>query len=310
MPNPIAVFGSLNADLVIGIARPPKPGETISGTDLEQFPGGKGANQAYAAARLGGSVSMIGQVGDDQFGRFLIESQRDAGVETSSIGVVDGASGVAMINVLPGGENMIVTATGANGTVTADLARARLAALQEGSFLLCELQVALEAVAAALETAKQAGATTILDPAPARRLPPEMLVNVDVLTPNQTEAATLLEESREVEDFDEAAEAGQLLRRLGPGVVIMKLGRLGCLIADERGSRPVAGFTVEAVDTTAAGDTFNGALAVTLAEGRDIDEAARFANAAAALSVTAPGAQSSAPSRQQVEDFLNRAPRG
>lgn len=304
MPKPIIVFGSLNADLVIGIDRPPKPGETISGTDLEQFPGGKGANQAYAAARLGGSVSMIGQVGDDHFGRFLIDSQREAGVDTSSIGIVKGQSGVAMINVLPGGENLIVTAPGANGTVTADLARARLGAIQAGTFLLCELQVALEAVAAALETAKQAGATTILDPAPARPLPPEVLANVDILTPNQTEAATLLGESREVEEFDEAAEAAQRLRRLGPPIVIMKLGRLGCLIADDLGSRPVAGFLVEAVDTTAAGDTFNGALAVALAEGRDIDEAARFANAAAALSVTAPGAQSSAPVRRQVEDLL------
>ena len=193
MSNPIVVFGSLNADLVIGIERPPKPGETVSGSDLEQFPGGKGANQAYAAARVGGRVSMIGQVGDDQFGQFLIENQRRAGVDTSSIGVVEGASGVAMINVLPSGENLIVTAPGANGTMTADLAAARLDALEKGTFLLCELQVALEAVAAALETGKQAGATTILDPAPARRLPREILANVDLLTPNQTEAATLRE---------------------------------------------------------------------------------------------------------------------
>ena len=308
MPNTIVVFGSLNADLVIGVERVPKPGETIAGSDLELFPGGKGANQACAAARLGGSVSMIGQVGDDQFGQFLIESQRQADVDTSSIGVSTGASGVAMITVLPEGENTIVISPGANGTVTADLARVKLAGLREWSYLLCQLEVPIEAVAAALETAKHAGATTIVDPAPAQELPAEILANVDVLTPNQTEAATLLGDPHEVENFTEAGEAAQRLRSRGPATVIMKLGRLGCLIADHKGSRPVAGFTVEAIDTTAASDTFNGALAVGLAEGGDVDESARFANAAAALSVTVPGAQSSAPSRAQVEEFLRSAP--
>ncbi len=299
----IYVVGSLNADYVIAVERVPRVGETLSGGDLAVYPGGKGANQAAAAARLGAAVRMIGQIGDDASGRFLLDSQTAAGVDVSGIGESPGASGCALICVLPDGRNSIVVSAAANARLTPRAVRERLAELRRGDFVLCQLETPLETAAAALRAARDAGAKTILDPAPARALAADILRGVDILTPNETECAVLLGAPPPA-DAAQAAAAATGLRALGPAAVILKLGERGCLIADERAPRVIEPFRVEAVDTTAAGDTFNAALAARLDAGDDIDAAARWANAAAAVSVTRQGAQTSAPSRAEVEKLL------
>ncbi len=302
----IVVIGSLNADLVQSVDRLPKAGETIIGGNLDTFAGGKGANQAYAAGRMGARVSMIGQVGRDGLATFLLESLRAAGVNTESVGVSDSPTGAAVIFVLPDGENLIVIAPGANATATPAVAAERLSILKEGAYLLAQLEIPIESVEKSLTVAKARGATTILDPAPARSLSPELLRQVDFLTPNETEIATLLGEAAFSVDDDSAMElaAGRLLG-LGPKTVVLKLGARGCLIAGVHGGHRVPGFKVDAVDTTAAGDVFNAAFAAALAESLTVPLAARFANAAAALSVTRPGAQNSVPSRAEVDQFLS-----
>ncbi len=304
----ITVIGSLNADLVQSVDRLPAAGETILGGGLQVFSGGKGANQAFAAGRMGARVSMIGQLGNDSLAPLLLASLRAAGVNTEAVGKAGASTGAAVILVLPGGENVIVISPGANATVTPELASDRLRALGEGSYLLSQLEIPIESVEQALAAAKARNATTILDPAPARPLSSGLLGNVDFLTPNETETATLLGDPNLSPDADAdlATAAGQLLD-LGPRAVVLKLGSRGCMVATREGSFRTPGFKVPAVDTTAAGDVFNGAFATALAEGRAVREAARFANAAAALSTTRPGAQASVPSRPQVDRFLSEA---
>lgn len=296
----IYVVGSLNADYAVSVERVPRVGETLPGGDPAVYPGGKGANQAVAAARLGAEVRMIGQVGADAAGRFLLDSQRAAGVDVSGVGESPGASGSALICVLPDGGNAIVVSPAANSLLTPRGVRERLAGLRRGDFVLCQLETPLETAAEALRLAAAAGARAILDPAPARALPADVLRNAAILTPNETEAAALLETAPPADEA-QAAAAAKALRALGPAAVILKLGERGCLIADGGGARQIEPFLVEAVDTTAAGDTFNAALAVRLAEGAALDDAARWANAAAAVSVTRKGAQTSAPARAEVE---------
>ena len=308
MSNPpdIVVFGSLNADLVQTVDRLPKLGETLAGGDLKTFTGGKGANQACAASRMGGRVAMVGQVGNDRFGLFLLDSLQSAGVDTELVGKSNRPTGTAVILVLPDGENVIVISAGANAAVTARLAESRLAGLKPRSLLLCQLETSLESVERALALAKAKGAKTILDPAPARQLPPELLHTVDFLTPNENEALMLLGQSPAPFGSDAQAEAvAKQLLALGPRAVVLKLGSRGCLVTTQDRCQRVPGFKVTAVDTTAAGDTFNGAFAAALSEGRLAIGAARFANAAAALSVTKPGAQDSIPSRKEVDEFLS-----
>ena len=302
----IVVIGSLNADLVQNVDRLPRPGETIVGGNLQTFSGGKGANQAFAAGRMGARVSMIGQVGNDGLASLLVQSLQSAGVHTGSVGEADLSTGAAVILVLPDGENLIVISPGANATVTPALAAQRLSGLREGSYLLSQLEIPIESVQESMAVARARGAVTILDPAPARELPPELLRNVDFLTPNETETLTLLGEPGFQMDVDSDLErAARKILALGPRSVILKLGARGCMIATVNGSHRVPGFEVSAIDTTAAGDVFNGAFATALAEGRTVPDAARFANAAGALSVTRPGAQNSVPSRQEVERFLS-----
>ncbi len=299
----IFVLGSLNADLVIEVARPPRRGETLSGGELQAHPGGKGANQAVAAAKLGGRVLMAGALGSDGYGDLLLESQRSAGVDTTHIERSHSPSGVAVITVFPDGENSIVISPGANATLTPKFARAALADITKSDYLLCQLESPLETVDAALRQARSAGATTILDPAPARDLPRSILSRVDILTPNEIEAATLLGEKKL---RDPEATALDLLT-LGPKTVILKLGSKGSLTVTKTGTRlRTPAFHVDVVDSTAAGDTFNAALAVALSEGQGLAEAGRFANAAAALSVTKPGAQPSAPTRAELDEFVSQ----
>lgn len=304
----IVVIGSLNADLVQKVERLPKPGETIAGGSLETFSGGKGANQAVAAGQMGARASMIGQVGDDSLSQILRESLQAAGVDQTAVGVSNTSTGSAIILVFPDGENVIVIAPGANATVTPEVAAERLRGLEQGAFLLSQLEIPIQSVERSLEVAKARGATTILDPAPARELPGDLLRHVDYLTPNETESATLLgDPGLDMEDGPAMERAAERILALGPQAVVLKLGARGCLIASAEGFHRVPGFKVDAVDTTAAGDVFNGAFATALAEGQAVPLAARFANAAAALSVTRPGAQDSVPSREAVDRFLRAA---
>lgn len=304
----IVVVGSANMDLVLHVERHPRPGETMTGGDLALFPGGKGANQACAAGKLGRAVWMIAQVGADPFGAALIASLQQAGVNTDHVGTAGRPTGCACIYVLPGGENSIVVSPGANATLDPGTAVSRLDAVGPPSFLLSQLEIPLETVEAVLATAKSRGTTTILDPAPARALPQSLLRLVDFLTPNQSEAATLLgNPSWLIRDFSDAEEAADRLLALTRSTVVMKLGALGCLVASSQSNARVQGFQVAVVDSTAAGDAFNGAFAVALAEGRPVLEAAVFANASAAISVTRQGAQTSLPGRNEVNQFLRPA---
>lgn len=304
----IIVIGSLNADLVQNVDRLPEPGETLVGGNLETFSGGKGANQACAAGRMGARVRMIGQLGNDGLASLLLESLESAGVGTASIGTADMSTGAAVILVLPDGENLIIISPGANATVTVELATERLSTLHEGSYLLSQLEIPIESVQESLAIGKARGATTILDPAPARHLSSDLLRLVDFLTPNETETATLLnKQGLTMDSVSEMERAATDLLAMGPRSVVLKLGARGCMIADCQGCVHVPGFSVSAVDTTAAGDVFNGAFATALAEGQAVLPAARLANAAAALSVTRPGAQISVPSREEAARFLAEA---
>lgn len=309
-PAAIYVIGSLNADLVQSVPRLPRLGETITGGDLKMFTGGKGANQAYAAARMGACVSMIGEVGSDSLGTQLIESLQSAGVDTTHVGVSQGATGAATIFVLPNGENSIVVSPGANAELSVEKVSARLGAMNPGSYALLQLEIPTATVAESLTLAKGRGATTILDPAPAQRFDPDLLRDVDFLTPNETEALHILERGADkIENEMDTRDVAERIRALGVSTVVLTLGSRGCYVlgcAAGAGGRAIAGYEVDAVDTTAAGDTFNGAFACKLAEGSDAIEAARFANAAAAISVTRPGAQNSVPTRAEVDAFLIR----
>ncbi len=304
----IVVVGSLNADLVQRVERIPHPGETVLGGDLQVISGGKGGNQAFAAGQLGGAAYMIGNVGSDQFAPVLLDSLQSANVDTRLVERIGGNSGTACILVLPSGENLIVISPGANGRLTGEQVRVRLQPLlqdaSDGALVLCQLEIPLEATVAALQTAREFGATTILDPAPAQPLDRTVLSLVDYLTPNQTEAGTLLGSHAPIETVEEAKAAGEQLLQLGPANVLVKLGSLGCLFASADQCEHVPGFAVEVRDTTAAGDTFNGALAVASSEGLAIADAISFANAAAAISVTRSGAQSSIPNRSETDAFL------
>jgi ribokinase len=306
----ILVIGSANMDLVLSVDRLARAGETIRGGDLALFAGGKGANQACAAAKLGGRVAMVGQVRNDAFGARLIASLAEAGVDTTEIGISSRPTGCACIYVLPSGENSIVISPGANAEVLPENALPRLDRLSENSFLLSQLEIPAATVEPVFAKAKTIRATTILDPAPVRPLSPALLRNVDFLTPNQSEACALLSDNDlQIDDYAQAERAAVRLAGLGPAMVL-KLGRLGCFVAAGQVHSAVPGFEVPAVDTTAAGDVFNAAFAVALAEGKPLLEAARFANAAAAISVTRPGAQTSIPSRNEVDSFLACAPVG
>ena len=303
----ILVLGSLNIDLVQTLPRVPAPGETLQGGGLRIFPGGKGANQACAAAMLssgGGSVRMAGMVGNDVFADRLLGELHSAGVNAELVRQADTSSGSAVIFVLPNGENTIVISPGANGEVSPELAVEAVDTLQPGDLLLCQLEVPLAAVQAALQRAHERQIVTILDPAPACHLPDDLLSAVTILTPNQTEAALLMGTTVALDNATALEAAARSLRSRGARTVIIKMGGEGSLLFHDGQTIVTPAFPVAAVDTTAAGDTFNGALAVALAEGAAIRDAVRFASAAAALSVTKAGAIPSIPRRAGVEALL------
>jgi ribokinase len=301
MPAPIVVVGSLNMDFVAQVDSLPVPGETVLGSGFRTIPGGKGANQACAAGRLGGRVRMVGRVGDDVFGGQLRESLQNSGVDVGAVRSTDATpSGVALIFVDARGENQIVVAAGANGCLTPSDVETALAGA-DGGYLLIQLETPLDTVASAAALGKRHGLTVILDPAPARALPAAILECVDILTPNESEALILLGRREAAMSLEQAPEVARALRDLGVGMAILKLGENGAFLSSASAHGHFAAPRVDAVDATAAGDTFNGALAVALAEGRSVDDAITFANTAAALSVTRFGAQASIPSRADVD---------
>jgi ribokinase len=308
MPPIITVLGSLNMDFVVRVDELPAPGVTTMGKDFQMIPGGKGANQACAVGRIGAKTVqgyMIGRVGADVFGDRLKASLSTAGVDVSAVYTTkEQPTGVALIWVDRKGQNAIVVAPGANYAIETSEVSGHRAVFQGARYALFQLEVPLPVVAAGLSAARQMGARTILDPAPAQTLSPDLLANVDILTPNEQEACLLLGRPVGRIGEDEYRRAAGALRGLGVRSVILKLGSRGALYfdGDVEILQPV--FEVDAVDATAAGDIFNGALAVTLAEGKPMQLALRFAAAAAAISVTRVGAQSSVPLRSEVEEFL------
>ena len=303
MSDKIVVIGSLNMDLVGCASRIPVVGETITGHTFFSEPGGKGANQAYAAARLGGSVSMLGRVGSDDFGRTMRANLEQAGCGVAGLSGVNGASGIALIFVADDGHNSIVIVPGANDRFSPEDVEAAGQFLTGAAWVLLQLENPLPTVLAAAKAARRAGARVILDPAPARSLPDELFALADIITPNETEAAILAGLTPGPLAPEQALAIARKLQARQARTVIVKLGEQGCLLVNEK-SQLIPAPRVKAVDTTAAGDEFNAALAVGLSEGLDLPAACRFANAAAALSVTRLGAQASAPTRAELDAFL------
>jgi ribokinase len=314
MREAITVIGSLNMDFCVSVARLPASGETVIGREFRMVPGGKGANQACAAAKLalpGTAVRMAGCTGYDLFADHLRASLSAAGVDTRYLRARRNVStGVALIEIDEAGQNSIVVAPGANENLTAADLEASRAAFDDAAFVLVQLETPIETVKAALGIARRAGARTMLDPAPAQHLPRAILEQVSILTPNESEACALLDRAADRIRVADAPEVTRAIRALGAAAVALKLGDAGCFYLDDIRAIYRPAFEVAAADTTAAGDTFNGALAVALTENRPIEAALEFANAAAAVAATRHGAQSSIPHRSEVEAFLRRAAGG
>lgn len=299
-----AVIGSINMDMVLSVSRFPAAGETLTGGNFQTVPGGKGANQAVALGRLGATVRMAGRVGDDAFGRRYLDHFRKNGVDVRAVDAVAGtATGVADILVNAAGENCIVIAPGANGLCDLEWLDRALEATADCEIFLLQLEIPLDTVAEAVRRLRKMGKTILLDPAPAVPLPEDVLAAVDFLTPNETELKAV------TAGLPEDAGIEERVRHLVGGsgrVVVHKRGADGAYIGTRDGIEHVPGFSVRAVDTTAAGDTFNAGLAAGLAMGWPLRDAVRLANAAGALAVTAYGAQEGMPSLEQAQALMAR----
>lgn len=300
--NKIVVLGSSNTDLVVRTPRMPLPGETILGGDFLIAAGGKGANQAVAVARLGTPVTFIAKLGTDMFGDTAVAHYAAEGIDTSTI-LRDAAapSGVALITVDDRGENCIVVAGGANNSLTVADVEAMRSHIEGAEYLLMQLEVPMETIERAAEIAHAAGVKVIVNPAPAAKLSDALLSRCYLLTPNETECGILT--GAEVTDAASAERAAEQLLTKGVQNVIVTLGSKGALYKSAAGTELIPAYSVRAVDTTAAGDTYNGALCVALSEGRDMRAAVEFATRASAISVTRAGAQPSLPTRAEVDDF-------
>ncbi|WP_150758615.1 ribokinase [Pseudomonas fluorescens] len=302
MPAKVVVIGSLNMDLVTRAPRLPKGGETLIGQSFTTVSGGKGANQAVAAARLGARVSMIGCVGNDAYGEALRGALLAEQIDCQAVSTVDGSSGVALIVVDDSSQNTIVIVPGANGALTAEAIDRFDSVIRAADVLICQLEVPDASVGHALKRGRELGKTVILNPAPASRpLPADWYASIDYLIPNESEASAL--SGLSVDSLDTAQAAATRLIALGAGKVIITLGAQGSLFADGQRFEHFPAPVVKAVDTTAAGDTFVGGFAAALAAGQDEVQAIRFGQVAAALSVTRAGAQPSIPALSDVQAF-------
>ena len=295
-------FGSINMDLVVRTPRFTKPGEALTGSDFYTAGGGKGANQSVAAGRLGVETRMFGRVGDDIFGKNLLKSLNSHNVITDGVTVDDRfPSGTALITVDDNAENMIIIIPGTNGAVSAEDVRKMDAHFESAKILLLQLEIPMEANIAAAKAAKVKGVKVMLDPAPAQELPDELVSLCDFITPNETEAEILT--GVKINTAEQAKEAAQVLHERGAGAVIVKMSDKGSYFFDGEREITFPAFKVKPVDTVAAGDAFNGGFAAAYAEGKDIEEVLRWANACGALSTTKPGAQPSMPSREELIRF-------
>ncbi|MFJ9536322.1 ribokinase [Streptomyces sp. NPDC101225] len=293
----LLVVGSANADLVIGVERRPGAGETVLGSDLAVHPGGKGANQAVAAARLGARTALLARVGDDAYGRLLLDSQREAGVDTVGVLVGGAPTGVALITVDPSGDNSIVVSPGANGRLAPADVRAAACLFQASHVVSAQLEIPLESVVEVVR-ALSPGSRFVLNPSPPRPLPPEVLAACDPLIVNEHEAKVVLGEACV---SDRPADWARLLLAKGPRSVVVTLGAEGALVASADGVARVPSVKVDAVDTTGAGDAFTAALACRLGAGAPLDRAAAYAARVGAAAVTREGAQVSFPTAEEVD---------
>ncbi len=310
MKKKILLIGSLNMDLVIEMKRMPLVGETVAGESLAYIPGGKGANQAYAAARLGGAVTMLGCVGSDQMGDALLESLKESGAEISQIRrSADTPTGMAMIYVNQEGNNSIVVLSGANACCDISYLQEKDTLFAEADYVMLQMEIPREAVFYAARRAKELGKTVILNPAPApspKDLPADLWAQIDYLTPNETELAALCGEESLCGQEQVLKGAAKLLAK-GVGNVLVTLGEKGALLINRQGEAFFPARAVAAADTTAAGDCFHGAFVVSLAEGKERADAIAFANLASSIAVTRKGAQSSIPAREEVQELVREA---
>ena len=301
----LVVLGSINADHILNLESFPTPGETVTGNQYQVAFGGKGANQAVAAGRSGAKIAFIACTGNDDTGERVRKQLASDNIDIAPVSVVEGEStGVALIFVNAEGENVIGIHAGANAALTTERVDAQREIIANAEALLMQLESPVESVLAAAEIAHQNHTTVVLNPAPARVLSDELLALVDIITPNETEAEKLT--GVRVENDDDAARAAKVLHDKGIGTVIITLGSRGVWASVNGEGRRVPGFKVKAIDTIAAGDTFNGALVTALLEGKRMDDAIRFAHAAAAIAVTRKGAQPSVPWRKEIDEFLSQ----
>ncbi|UJF16811.1 ribokinase [Vibrio sp. SS-MA-C1-2] len=302
--NKLVVLGSVNADHVLQVNQFPRPGETLLGKGYQVIPGGKGANQAVAAARLGADIAFIACVGNDHFGHQIIKDFAADGINVDAVMIDENKpTGIAMIQVAASGENSIALSAEANDSLTVERLTEHNALIEQADTLLMQLETPMETIEAAAKIASKAGTQVVLNPAPAQSLSADLLAMIDVITPNETEAELLT--GINVIDQASAQQAADKLHLMGVDLVMITLGKEGVWVSRQGSiSEQIKGFVVKAVDTTAAGDTFNGGLLAGLQQGLLLDQAIRFAHAAAAISVTKSGAQTSIPTYSEVELFL------
>lgn len=303
MENEIVVVGSINMDLVMNVKERPAGGETMLGKDFFTNPGGKGANQAYCAANVGGEITMLGCVGDDLFGEELVQNLKDAGVNTTYIQkMANETSGIAMITVDEHGENSIIVAQAANNHVTPVYLDDHLHVIGQAKAVLIQLEIPIESVEKSIEIAHRNEVPVFLDPAPAQVLPDHLLAQVDYILPNEKELEQLTDVK--VINRKSAMEASQILLDKGVETVIAKLGGDGLIICQKDQAEWIPGIKVDVADTTGAGDAFAGAFITSLVAGKDLKSSAEYANVVGALTVTKKGAQSAMPNKEEVESFI------
>jgi ribokinase len=304
MKNKILVIGSINYDLVVYAQRYPKPGETIMGTNFHSFPGGKGANQAIAAARLGGNVQMVGRIGKDSFGEELLHNLKQNQVNTETVLSVDHPTGIAMITVDENGQNSIIVVPGANATLTKNYINEIKDMIQEAKILIVQIEIPLDSVIQAIDIAYGAGVTILLNPAPATKIPIETLRKATFIIPNESELALL--SGSETNNFSDCRQAANHLFEAGCKQIILTRGEHGAYYLSPDHQIFAPPFNVPVVDTTAAGDAFIGGFATALANDIDLHPALLRASAAGALAVTKAGAQTSLPDQSELETFLKK----